>query len=88
LTARAASKPASVLLIDGDNAYTESAAIIRVLHSFGGVWRLLGGTLWIVPKLVRDATYRAVAKRRYRWFGRRETCYLPDPSEAVRFLQN
>ena len=83
-----ASKPASVLLIDGDRAYTESAAMIRVLRSFGGGWPLLAAMLWIVPKPVRDAAYRAVAKRRYRWFGQRETCYLPDPSEASRFLQN
>jgi predicted DCC family thiol-disulfide oxidoreductase YuxK len=81
-------KPASVLLIDADRAYTESAAMIRVLHSFGGAWPLLAGALWIVPKPLRDAGYRAVAKRRYRWFGQRETCYLPDPSEAIRFLQN
>jgi len=83
-----ASKPASILLIDDNNAYTESAAMIRALRSFGGVWPLLAGMLWIVPKPLRDAAYRAVARRRYRWFGQRETCYLPNPSEAGRFLQN
>ena len=83
-----ASKPASVLLLEDDSAYTESAAMIRVLRTFGGGWRWLAGVLWIVPKPLRDAAYRAVAKRRYRWFGRRESCYLPDPSDAGRFLQN
>jgi len=83
-----ASKPSSVLLIAGDRAYTESAAMLHVLRSFGGAWKLLAGALWIIPKLLRDAAYRAIAKRRYRWFGQRETCYLPDPSEAGRFLQN
>ena len=83
-----ASTPASVLLIEGDRAYTESAAMVRVLRSFGRAWPLLAGAIWIVPKPVRDAAYRAVAKRRYRWFGQRESCYLPDASEAGRFLQN
>ncbi len=83
-----ASKPASVLLVENGRAFIESAALIRVLRSFGGVWPLLAGMLWIVPKPLRDAVYRAIAKRRYRWFGQRETCYLPDASEAARFLQN
>jgi predicted DCC family thiol-disulfide oxidoreductase YuxK len=83
-----ASKPASVLLIEDDRSYTESAAMIRVLRSFGGAWPLLAGAVWVIPKPLRDAAYRAVANRRYRWFGQRETCYLPDPSDAGRFLQN
>ena len=83
-----AANPASVLLIEADRAYAESAAMIRVLRSFGSAWPLLAGALWIIPRPLRDAAYRAIAKRRYRWFGQRETCYLPDPSEAARFLQN
>jgi predicted DCC family thiol-disulfide oxidoreductase YuxK len=83
-----ASKPASVLLIDGERAFTESAAMVRVLRSFGGVWTLLASLIWVVPRPLRDAAYRVVARRRYRWFGQRETCYLPDSSEADRFLQN
>ncbi len=83
-----ASQPASVLLFDGQRAYTESAAMIRVLRSFGGAWSALAATAWLMPRPLRDAVYRAVAKRRYRWFGQRETCYLPDPSEADRFLRN
>jgi predicted DCC family thiol-disulfide oxidoreductase YuxK len=83
-----AAKPTSVLLIDGERAFTESAAMIRVLRSFGGVWTLLASLIWVVPRPLRDAAYRVVARRRYRWFGQRETCYLPDSSEAGRFLQN
>jgi predicted DCC family thiol-disulfide oxidoreductase YuxK len=82
-----ASKPASVLLIEDGRASTESTALIRVLRSFGGAWPLLGGLLWLIPKPLRDIAYRAIAQRRYRWFGQRESCYLPDASEADRFLQ-
>jgi predicted DCC family thiol-disulfide oxidoreductase YuxK len=83
-----ASKPASVLLFDGQYAYTESAAMIRVLRSFGGAWAALGTVAWLIPRPLRDTIYRAVAKRRYRWFGQRDSCYLPDPADAARFLQN
>ena len=83
-----ASKPASVLLIDGRRAHTESAAMIRVLRTFGRGWPLAAGALWLIPKPLRDAAYRAVARRRYRWFGQREYCFLPDPADAGRFLQD
>jgi predicted DCC family thiol-disulfide oxidoreductase YuxK len=83
-----ASNPASVLLIDGDRAYVESAAMVRVLRSFGGAWFALAAAIWLIPHPLRDAAYRFVAKRRYRWFGQRESCFLPDPAEADRFVQN
>ena len=83
-----ASQPASVLLIEGGRASTESAALVRVLRCFGGAWPILAGAIRLIPRPLRDAAYRAVARRRFRWFGRRETCYLPDPADAGRFVQN
>jgi predicted DCC family thiol-disulfide oxidoreductase YuxK len=62
--------------------------MIRVLRSFGGAWSALAALIWLAPRPLRDVAYRFIAKRRYRWFGQRETCYLPEPSEASRFLQN
>lgn len=79
-------QPTSVLLIDHAVAYTESAAMLRVLASFGGGWRVLGGCLRIIPRGLRDPLYRWVARHRYRWFGRRDTCYLPSEQDAARFL--
>jgi predicted DCC family thiol-disulfide oxidoreductase YuxK len=78
--------PASVLLIDAEHTYAESAAAIRVLRSLGGRWRFVASLLWIVPRLLRDSVYRFVARHRYRWFGRRDICYLPQPCDAARFL--
>jgi predicted DCC family thiol-disulfide oxidoreductase YuxK len=40
----------------------------------------------IVPRPLRDAIYDLVARRRYRWFGRRETCMVPGPGIRDRFL--
>jgi predicted DCC family thiol-disulfide oxidoreductase YuxK len=64
----------SVVLIDARGFHVRSAAVLGVMAHLGGVWRVLAFVLGIVPRFVRDAVYRFVAKRRLRWFGKRETC--------------
>lgn len=64
----------SVVLIDERGVHVRSAAVLGVMAHLGGVWRVLAFVLRIVPRFVRDAVYRFVAKRRLRWFGKRETC--------------
>ncbi|MBR0345820.1 MAG: thiol-disulfide oxidoreductase DCC family protein [Rudaea sp.] len=78
--------PVSVLLVEDGRAHVESAAVVRVLAGFGGGWRIAAATLHLVPTAIRDHAYRYVARHRYRWFGRREVCWLPDPRDAGRFL--
>ena len=78
--------PTSVLLIEHATTVTQSAAMLRVLAGFGGGWRVLGACLHIIPRFLRDPLYRWVARHRYRWFGRRDTCYLPAAQDAKRFL--
>jgi predicted DCC family thiol-disulfide oxidoreductase YuxK len=31
----------------------------------------------VIPRTWRDSVYRVIARNRYRWFGRRQICYLP-----------
>lgn len=77
--------PASFLLLDGQGAHTDTDAIARVLSGLGGVWRLaaLGRLL---PRALRDRLYRIVARNRYRLFGRRDACRMPDAHDAHRFI--
>lgn len=77
--------PLSMLLVDGDLARRDTDAIIAVLTGLGGAWRLVA-TLRIVPGLLRDPLYRCIARNRYRWFGRREQCLVPDAAHRERFL--
>lgn len=77
--------PTSFLLLDAGRVWTDTDAILRVLTGLGGAWRLLGVLRW-VPRSLRDHAYRALARNRYRWFGRHDTCFLPTPEQAVRFL--
>jgi predicted DCC family thiol-disulfide oxidoreductase YuxK len=68
--------PATFLVVDHQRAMTESDAAIHVIVTVGGWWRVFSA-LRIIPKPWRDAMYRLLARNRYRWFGRREVCYLP-----------
>ena len=66
--------------------YSRSAAIVRLLNEFGGVWKIAAWLLWLIPGPLRNLGYRLVAKFRYRVFGKHETCRLPTPDERSRFL--
>lgn len=76
----------TVVFLDNDRVTRRSSAIVRVLIQLGGFWRLLGSLLWVIPRPMRDLGYRVVAKNRYRFFGKKETCRMPTPDERARFL--
>lgn len=69
--------PTTFLVIDRCRIRSASDATIHLMASPGGAWRL-----WqvarIVPRPLRDWLYQIVARNRYRWFGRRVTCDLPE----------
>ncbi|MBB5208993.1 thiol-disulfide oxidoreductase DCC family protein [Chiayiivirga flava] len=75
----------SFLLVSPARAWTDSDAIVQVLCGLGGAWRL-AAVLRLVPRGLRDPLYRLIARNRYRLFGRRATCLVPDAVDRVRFL--
>jgi predicted DCC family thiol-disulfide oxidoreductase YuxK len=77
--------PASVVLVDDDRRYVYSDASLLALAALGGGWRLVL-LARLIPKFLRDPAYRFVARRRYRWFGRSDSCRTPDPRWEDRFL--
>jgi predicted DCC family thiol-disulfide oxidoreductase YuxK len=68
--------PATFLVLDQGQRLTDSDASIHVIAALGGPWRMFSAAR-IVPRRWRDALYRTLARNRYRWFGRRNACYLP-----------
>lgn len=84
------SGPDAVVLFEpgaaGVQVTTGARAILRVLQRLGPGYRLLAAMLSIIPDAVLGWFYRAVAQRRYRWFGRLEACRMPAPAERERFL--
>jgi len=65
---------------------SRSEAASAVLKELGGVWRLWAKLLDFLPKRFRDWRYALVARNRYRFFGKYETCPLPDPRDRHKFL--
>jgi predicted DCC family thiol-disulfide oxidoreductase YuxK len=56
-----------------------------VLRRLRFPWPLLYAFI-VVPRALRDRAYDAFAARRYRWFGRKDACLVPDAALAARFL--
>jgi predicted DCC family thiol-disulfide oxidoreductase YuxK len=74
----------NILLQDG-RTWLKSEGSIRIFEQLGFPWSLMAiGRL--LPCFARDWLYEVIARNRLRWFGIRETCYSPDPSQADRFL--
>ena len=80
-----AAEPESVLLLSQGRLYSHSDAVLRIARGLGGAWQL-AATAQVLPRAWRDAAYRLVARHRYRWFGRQESCWLPTPALKARFL--
>jgi predicted DCC family thiol-disulfide oxidoreductase YuxK len=78
--------PDSVVLVEADGTVrVESDAALAILRELRGPSRHLA-RLRILPRPLRDAAYRLVARTRYRIFGRRDVCELPAPWLRERFL--
>jgi len=75
----------SVILVVGEQAYVRSDAALEIVSRLGTPWSFLALFRWI-PRSLRDALYCWIARNRYRWFGRFDTCWLPDPKWKARFI--
>jgi predicted DCC family thiol-disulfide oxidoreductase YuxK len=80
-----ANPPSSILLLENGRWYEESAAALRIARGLRGLWKLAFAAI-AVPRPLRDALYRFIARRRYRWFGTAEQCRVPTPELRERFL--
>lgn len=76
----------SIVLLDGQNIATESDAVLKIARELRGMWSLLYAFI-IVPKIVRDSVYRIVARYRYRFFGKRDSCMIPTPELMDKFIE-
>jgi predicted DCC family thiol-disulfide oxidoreductase YuxK len=70
----------------GESLLARSDAVVYVLKQLGGVGRFCALLFHLLPRALRDWIYRAVARNRYRVFGRYDTCPLPIQETRTRFL--
>jgi predicted DCC family thiol-disulfide oxidoreductase YuxK len=76
---------ASVAVYSRGRLWFRSAAMLEIIVVLGGWWRCLL-VFGLIPVPLRDAIYELIARHRYRWFGRRQTCVISVPSAEARFL--
>ncbi|HZZ87120.1 MAG TPA: DCC1-like thiol-disulfide oxidoreductase family protein, partial [Caulobacteraceae bacterium] len=69
------------ILLENGRAWLKSEGSIRIFERLGLPWSLLGAGR-VLPLPIRDGLYEVIARNRLRWFGARDTCFLPDPAEA------
>jgi predicted DCC family thiol-disulfide oxidoreductase YuxK len=77
--------PGSVLYWNGRELFIESSAALEILRELPYPWPLFR-VAHVIPRGLRDAIYRWVARNRYRWFGKSDSCRLPSAEERKRFL--
>ncbi|WP_421938734.1 thiol-disulfide oxidoreductase DCC family protein [Pedobacter sp.] len=75
----------SILLLDEGRLYTKSSAALRITKKLSGLWPLLYGLI-VIPKVIRDWFYDIIAKNRYKWWGKQESCWLPMPALKNKFI--
>ena len=78
--------PDAIVLIDRNGVHTGSTAAVRIARRLSFPYSLLGALGTAVPGFIREPLYRLVARHRYSWFGRRDSCARPAPEHAARFL--
>lgn len=78
--------PDSIVLVDDGRLYVRSTAALRIARRLRFPWPLL----WVfmaVPRPLRDWVYDVIARHRYGWFGKRDTCMVPTKEIRDRFLE-
>ena len=81
----ATSTPSTIVVIQNGRALERSDAALAIARGLPFPWPVFG-VFGVLPRGLRDALYRFVARNRYRWFGRSEACMLPTPELGSRFL--
>jgi predicted DCC family thiol-disulfide oxidoreductase YuxK len=74
-----------MVVIDGGRYYMRSDAALHVLARLGWPWKLMLVTR-ILPRPLREAGYKLIARNRYTLFGKRDACMVPTPDLRARFL--
>ena len=75
----------SIVLIENGKIFSASTAALRISRKMSGFWPILSIFI-ILPRFLRDPIYYWIAKNRYKWFGKKDSCMIPSPEIKNRFL--
>lgn len=74
-----------VLYLPGVAYYYKSSAVIEISKSLQGFFNY-GMLFRLLPTFLRDSVYDYIAKNRYKWYGKQESCMIPTPELKAKFL--
>jgi predicted DCC family thiol-disulfide oxidoreductase YuxK len=76
----------TVILIEDGKLYQRSTAVLRILKRLGYPYKLAYAGI-IFPLFIRNGVYNFVARNRYKWFGKRDVCRVPEPGLKAKFIE-
>ena len=77
----------SVMLFENNAVQLKSTAALQIAKQLGGIYSALYVFI-IIPRFMRDSIYDFVARNRYRWFGKQESCMIPKPELKKLFIES
>lgn len=77
--------PDSAVLVDDGKIYTNSTSVVRIAKYLKWPYKALYGLI-LIPRPIRDALYMWFARRRYKFFGKKDTCMIPTSEVRSRFI--
>jgi predicted DCC family thiol-disulfide oxidoreductase YuxK len=76
----------SIILINDNQLFQRSDAALEIARKLNGAWPVFYA-FKIFPQFFRDSIYNWIARNRYRFFGKKDACWIPTPELKKRFLE-
>ena len=75
-----------ILYQPGYAYYYKSQAVFEIAKELGGIYSI--STIFsVLPSSITDYVYGYIAKNRYKWYGKKETCLIPTKELQAKFLE-
>jgi len=75
----------TVIVSDGSRILSHFDAFLKIGKELGGIYKMVV-LLRIIPERWRNSLYLWISRNRYRWFGVRESCFVPSAEDKERFI--
>lgn len=79
-------KTDSIILFRKGKFYSKSTAVLKIASQIGFPYKFLSAFL-IIPAFIRNIVYDFIARNRYKWYGKKEECWLPTEEYTARFMK-
>lgn len=76
----------TVVLVTNNKVYSRSTAALKIASELDPPWNSLQ-LLSLIPSSMRDRLYAFIARNRYKWFGKKDSCMIPTGEIKSRFLE-